>query len=46
MALTHILNNIDVLWELSGERNVRLGVLAHTERLSVACLHQQTLAGI
>lgn len=46
MALTHILKNVDLLWELFGERNVRLTPLAHSEGLFVACLPQQTLAGI
>lgn len=46
MALTHTLKHIDLLWELFGERNVTLALLAHTEGLFVAYLHQQTLAGI
>lgn len=48
MALTHILKNKDLLWELFGQRNVRLALLAHTEGLSSfrTCLHQQTRAGI
>lgn len=46
MPLTHILKKIDLLWELFGERNVRLALLAHSEGLFVACLHPQTLAGV
>lgn len=33
MALTYILKNIDLLWELFGERNVRLALLAHARSL-------------